>query len=112
MAKDPVCGMFVQEAPDALVADVGGTKVYFCSEACRMEYLLPQKELAKLRALVALGAALTVPILALTYLPVLPSQVTNNVLLLLAVPVQFVVGGRFYRGHITRSDRGRVTWTS
>jgi Cu+-exporting ATPase len=90
--------MSVVEGPDALKADVKGTTFYFCSEACRLEYTMPQKELARLRWLVGLGALLTVPILALTYLPGLPAVSTNYVLLLLATPVQFVVGFRFYRG--------------
>jgi Cu+-exporting ATPase len=90
--------MSVVEGPDALKAEVKGTTFYFCSNACRMEYTMPQRELARLRWMVALGAALTVPILALTYLPGLPTQTTGYALLLLAIPVQFVVGYRFYRG--------------
>ncbi|HEV2226782.1 MAG TPA: YHS domain-containing protein [Nitrososphaerales archaeon] len=34
MAKDPVCGMYVIEGPQALKADVKGTTFYFCSEVC------------------------------------------------------------------------------
>ena len=98
MAKDPVCGMSVLEGPEALKAEVGGTTFYFCSEACRMEYTMPQRELRRLRVLVGLGWVLTIPILALTYVPWLSSQATDYVLLALAVPVQFVVGSRFYRG--------------
>jgi P-type Cu+ transporter len=98
MAKDPVCGMSVIEGPDALKAEVKGTTFYFCSEACRLEYTMPQKELARLKRMVTLGAILTVPILALTYLPGLPAQPTDYLLLLLSIPVQFVVGSRFYRG--------------
>lgn len=98
MAKDPVCGMAVNEGPGALKATVRGTTFYFCSEACMLEYTMPQKELARLRLLVVLGAVLTVPILAFTYLPLLPGQPSAYLLFLLAIPVQFVVGGRFYRG--------------
>ena len=98
MAKDPVCGMSVVEGPQALRAEVKGTTFYFCSEACRLEFTMPQIELARLKRMVALGAVLTVPILALTYLPGLPAQPTAYLLLLLAFPVQFIVGYRFYRG--------------
>jgi len=98
LAKDPVCGMSVAEGPDAIKATVKGTTFYFCSDACRMEYTMPQKELSKLKSMVALGAILTIPILALTWLPVLPTQSADYVLLLLAIPVQFYVGSRFYRG--------------
>ncbi|MDA4126990.1 MAG: heavy metal translocating P-type ATPase [Thaumarchaeota archaeon] len=98
MAKDPVCGMSVVEGPAALKADVKGTTFYFCSEACRLEYVMPQKELAKLKRTVAFGAVLTMPILALTYLPIINTQVASYLLLILALPVQFYVGWRFYRG--------------
>lgn len=98
MAKDPVCGMVVEESPEALKSTANGTTFYFCSEACLLEYTMPQRELAKLKGLVALGGVLTVPILALTYLPLLSPQWSGYLLLLLAVPVQFYVGSRFYRG--------------
>ena len=38
MAKDPICGMDVNEA-DALAADRGGETYYFCSEHCRQKFL-------------------------------------------------------------------------
>ena len=98
MAKDPVCGMSVVETPDALKATVGGSTYFFCSEACRLEFTMPQKELSKLKLTVTLGAMLTVPILLLTYVPILPLQTNSYVLLLLELPVQFYVGSRFYRG--------------
>ena len=90
--------MSVAEGPDAIKATVKGTTFYFCSDTCRMEYTMPQKELSKLKSMVALGAILTIPILFLTWLPVLPTQSADYVLLLLAIPVQFYVGSRFYRG--------------
>jgi len=98
LAKDPVCGMSVAETPGALKATVGGTTYYFCSEACRLEFTMPQKELSKLKSTVALGALLTVPILVLTYVSILLPQTKGYVLLLLAIPVQFYVGSKFYRG--------------
>ncbi|HXW94320.1 MAG TPA: heavy metal translocating P-type ATPase [Nitrososphaerales archaeon] len=98
MAKDPVCGMSVEERPGAIKAVVGGTTYYFCSDACRLEFTMPQKELGRLKSTLAVGAALTVPILVLTYFPLLPPQTNGFVLLLLAVPIQFYVGSRFYRG--------------
>jgi len=37
MARDPVCGTFV--LPDRSVSlDAGGSRVYFCSDACRDKY--------------------------------------------------------------------------
>jgi len=105
MAKDPICGMSVVESRDALRADANGTTYYFCSDACRLQFIAPAVELKKLKAFVAVGAALSIPILLLTYLPLVPGSANNVVLFLLATPVQFVVGGRFYRGayHALRS---------
>jgi len=45
-----------------------------------------------------LGALLTVPIAALTYLPIISDRAVNNLaMFFLSLPVQFVVGFRFYR---------------
>lgn len=90
--------MSVAEGPDALKATVSGTTFYFCSDACRLEYTMPAKELAKLKLMVGVGAVLTTLILGLTYLPLLAPAADGYLLLLLAVPVQFYVGSRFYRG--------------
>lgn len=108
--RDPICGMAVEESEQALKADVRGTTFYFCSETCRMEYTMPQKELAKLRLLVGAGVVLTVPVLALTYLPILPSTLNGYLLLLLAIPIQFYVGSRFYRGtyHSLKARAGNM----
>src|SRR5437870_730880 len=99
MAKDPVCGMYVEEGEHALKTTHYGTTYYFCSETCLVQFQAPEKALARLRRLVALGAVLTVPIAALTYLPIISDRATNNlVMFVLSLPVQFGVGFRFYRG--------------
>jgi len=99
MAKDPVCGMYVEEGEHALKTIRYGTTYYFCSETCLIQFQAPEKALARLRRLVALGAVLTVPIAALTYLPIISDRATNNlVMFVLSLPVQFGVGFRFYRG--------------
>src|SRR6266446_2024611 len=99
MAKDPICGMFVEEGSHALTATLHGTRYFFCSETCLTQFQAPEKALTRLKQLVLVGTVLTVPITALTYLPLIPSKDINNlVMFLLSVPVQFVVGFRFYRG--------------
>jgi Cu+-exporting ATPase len=99
MAKDPVCGMYVEEGEHALKTIRYGTTFYFCSETCLVEFQAPEKAIARLKRLVALGALLTVPIAALTYLPIISDRATNNIVMfLVSLPVQFVVGFRFYRG--------------
>ncbi|OLE88624.1 MAG: copper-translocating P-type ATPase [Crenarchaeota archaeon 13_1_20CM_2_51_8] len=99
MAKDPICGMYVEEGRHALQTTRYGTTYYFCSETCLAQFQAPEKTLARLKRLVALGAAFTIPIAALTYLPIIPDhQVNNLVMFVLSLPVQFVVGYRFYLG--------------
>ncbi len=99
MAKDPICGMYVEEGKHALQTTRYGSTYYFCSEACLAQFQAPEKNLARLKRLVALGAAFTIPIAALTYLPIIPDhQINNLVMFLLSLPVQFLVGYRFYLG--------------
>src|SRR5881296_398596 len=99
MAKDPICGMYVEEGKHALQTTRYGTTYYFCSETCLAQFQAPEKTLARLKRLVALGAGFTIPIAALTYVPIIPDhQVNNLVMFVLSLPVQFVVGYRFYLG--------------
>ncbi len=101
MPKDPTCGMYVEEGEHALRTTHYGTTYYFCSETCLVQFQAPEKALARLKRLVALGAVLTVPIAALTYLPIIVDRTTSNlVMFVLSLPVQFVVGARFYRGSV------------
>jgi Cu+-exporting ATPase len=98
MAKDPVCGMYVNESMAELKATVRGTTYYFCSETCLQQFVAPEKALRILKLSLAASAVLAVPILLVTYLPLLSAQLANYVLLALDTPVQFIVGWRFYRG--------------
>src|SRR5881397_1658956 len=99
MAKDPICGMLVEEGEHSLKTTRYGATYYFCSETCLFQFQAPEKALARLKRLVALGAVLTVPIAALTYLPIISNRATNNlVMFILSLPVQFFVGFRFYLG--------------
>jgi Cu+-exporting ATPase len=98
MAKDPVCGMFVEEKPDSIQHTVDGKGYFFCSTQCLNEFTAPEKELKKLKTVTAASIALTIPIAILTYIVLLPMQVNNFVLLALATPIQFWAGWRFYKG--------------
>lgn len=48
LAKDPVCGMIVDEKR-AINSDIGGRTFYFCSPICQKTFLEPEKELAKMK---------------------------------------------------------------
>ncbi len=98
MAKDPVCGMFVDERKAAITRTIRGTKWYFCSETCANTFEKPEIELKRLKLLVAAGAVLTAPVVLLTYVMLLPMSANSYLLFFLETPIQFIVGWRFYRG--------------
>jgi Cu+-exporting ATPase len=98
MAKDPVCGMFVDERTAKLTAQVRGVTYFFCSETCMQEFLAPEKELRTLKIGVLASVLLSFPILVLTYISLLPPSLTRYSLFAMESPIQFVIGWRFYKG--------------
>src|SRR5690242_1596380 len=109
MAKDPVCGMFVEEKPDSIRYKKDGRVYYFCSKQCLNEFTQPEKELRKLKMYFAISIALTTPIVIFSLPHMLPTQFSalfpigvmhynNYIMLVLATPLQFWIGWRFYRG--------------
>ncbi|HEY6883280.1 MAG TPA: heavy metal translocating P-type ATPase, partial [Nitrososphaeraceae archaeon] len=109
MAKDPVCGMFVEEKPESIRYSKDGREYYFCSKQCLDEFTQPEKELRKLKIHVAVSIALTIPIVIFSLPHMLPAQFSalfpmyvthysNYIMLTLATPLQFWIGWRFYRG--------------
>jgi len=98
MAKDPVCGMFVDEETATITRTIRGTKWYFCSETCAITFEKPEAELKRLKLLLAVSVALTIPIVLLTMAMPLPTNMNNYLLFFLETPVQFIIGRRFYRG--------------
>ncbi|MDH5791382.1 MAG: HAD-IC family P-type ATPase, partial [Candidatus Bathyarchaeota archaeon] len=99
MARDPVCGMFVDEEHAAFTAEVDGRTYYFCSEACMLTFIQPETERKNLRRLVGFSLALGAATMALMFyngpVPLFPKHLWA---FLLATPVQFVAGWRYYRG--------------
>ena len=109
MAKDPVCGMFVEEKPDSIRHTKNGREYFFCSNQCLNEFREPEKELKKLQIHVAVSVVLTIPIIFLSLPHMLPTQFghllpmdlmhnSSYIMLVFATPLQFWVGWRFYKG--------------
>ena len=109
MAKDPICGMFVEEKLDSIRYTMKGKEYLFCSTQCLHEFTEPEKEFKKLKIHVAISIGLTIPILFLSLPHMLPTQFnqilpmdlmhySSYIMLILATPLQFWVGWRFYKG--------------
>ncbi|MFQ6011867.1 MAG: heavy metal translocating P-type ATPase, partial [Nitrososphaerales archaeon] len=105
MAKDPVCGMFVDEGTHSLKTTVRGTTYYFCSDSCIQTFLKPAVEYKRLKYMTAFSFVLGVPAFVFSFYPILPILPINIWLFLIVTPVQFIAGFRFYKGtyHALRS---------
>ena len=99
MARDPVCGMPVDEEHAAFKVEKGGKTYYFCSEACMLTFLQPDRELRKLRNLAIFSLALGLATFVVMFVePPLPFVSMHWWALILATSVQFIAGWRYYRG--------------
>ena len=99
MAKDPVCGMYVDEGNPPFKKEIRARTYYFCSDTCLRTFEAPEVELRNLKILVAFALMLGIPTFFFSMFDVTPHFLPRNVwLFLLATPVQFVAGWRFYRG--------------
>ena len=108
MAKDVICGMYVDErkTPFKVVRD--GVEYFFCSEACLQQFLAPEKEFRALRRLTVFSLSLGFLTALFEYVVPTVLGVDHNFtwlglpnyvwLFLFATPVQFIGGWRFYKG--------------
>jgi Cu+-exporting ATPase len=91
--------MFVDDENPAFTAEIDGRTYYFCSEACMLTFIQPEKERKALTRLVYFSVSLGALLMALMFysgpLPLFTKKVWA---LILATPVQFIAGWRYYRG--------------
>lgn len=98
MAKDPVCGMYVDETKATITRVVRGKTYYFCSETCARTFEKPEIELRNLKILVVFSIVFATLTLTFSFVPILPVLPNNVWLFLFSTLVQFIAGWRFYRG--------------
>ena len=99
MAKDIVCGMYVDENKTPFKVSRRGVTYYFCSEVCLKTFLAPEIELRNLKIMTAFALTLGGLTAFLEYIYPIDQILPNNlVLFLLATPIQFIAGWRFYKG--------------
>ncbi len=115
MAVDPVCGMYVNESTAELKGEVRDRMYYFCSTTCQLTFLRPEAELKKLKRDTGIALVLATPLVIVAMVIPLLAPLFGWVFamepmapwymdllayggFLLATPVQFAVGWRFYRG--------------
>ncbi len=96
MATDPICGMFVEETPEALQLVRGNRIYYFCARECLQQFAEPEGELRRLRRMLAVAWPLSLAIVLLTYGTHAPGAIWAA--LVLASVVEFYPGLQFFRG--------------
>ncbi|MGC8948177.1 MAG: heavy metal translocating P-type ATPase [Thermoprotei archaeon] len=99
MAKDPVCGMYVDEEKAPFKVTKGDITYYFCSKNCLNTFLRPEKAFKQLKIMTMFAFGLGIPIVILEYFYQINWLFPNYVwLFLLATPIQFGAGWGFYVG--------------
>ncbi|MEM3520560.1 MAG: heavy metal translocating P-type ATPase [Thermoproteota archaeon] len=99
MAKDPVCGMYVDENKTPFKVERGGITYYFCSQNCLDTFLRPEKELKYLKRMTIFALGIGSLVAFFEYIHPINWIFPNYLwLFILATPIQFIAGWKFYLG--------------
>ncbi len=109
MAKDLICGMYVDEGKTPFRTSRRGTSYFFCSSSCLDSFVAPEREFRRLKQMAAFSLTLGSVTLFFEYFyPTLVGSSEWNmplfgirmyyILFVLATLVQFVGGWKFYKG--------------
>jgi len=98
MARDVICGMYVDEKSAEYKAERRGKTYYFCSEECYNEFLKPEVELRRTRNESIIAIAASAALLAIEWFRLLPDSQMRFVMFLITTPVQLGIGLVFYKG--------------
>jgi P-type Cu+ transporter len=96
MPTDPVCGMAVEESPDALRLLRDNRTYYFCSSECLLSFAAPEQARRRLSRRLAIAWPLAIATAVLTWRPLFPGAL--ELAGALAAVVQFYPGSGFYVG--------------
>jgi P-type Cu+ transporter len=99
MAKDLVCGMYVDEKNAKFSTSQDGIKYHFCSSNCLNTFLAPKKDLQKLKLTVIFSLVIGSIVTFFEFFYHIDYLIPHAIwLFVLATPVQFIAGWRFYVG--------------
>ncbi|MFQ5998617.1 MAG: heavy metal translocating P-type ATPase [Candidatus Bathyarchaeia archaeon] len=105
MAKDIICGMYVDESKTPFHAEQEGIDYYFCSQNCLTTFVKPEVELRNLKIVAVFSLAIGFTVLGMdqVFNPLGSASIAEIraeflLFFLLVTPVQFFGGWRFYLG--------------
>lgn len=99
MARDPVCGMYVDENKSSFKYEIDAITYYFCSKGCLISFIRPEVTYKRIKYLTIVSFLFGIAIAILEFFVKLSFFFPIEFwLLILSIPVQFGAGYYFYVG--------------